>query len=159
MATLVTGGEPEDEDYGAVRLETGYGDLLVCAHGNGSYGEEHVSLTKASLTKEKPEGAQNGVNPEAGDAVHPLAECVVVLNSAMEGLDQWRDVDMRAPREVLQEEQEDEGDPEEGKKRSEAAAEIRRARTEAFYQEEDAERVLMRFSGEDREELDRKSVV
>ncbi len=154
MATLVTGGEPEDEDYGAVRLETGYGDLLVCAHGNGSYGEEHVSLTKASLTKEKPEGAQNGVNPEAGDAVHPLAECVVVLNSAMEGLDQWRDVDMRAPREVLQEEQEDEGDPEEGKKRSEAAAEIRRARTEAFYQEEDAERVLMRFSGEDREELD-----
>lgn len=154
MATLVTGERPESKDYGEVSIETGYGDLLVCAHGNGLYGEKHVSLTKTPQREKGQETAREDANPESADFVRPMTECAVVLESAMKGLDQWRDLDMRAPREVPWDEREDVGDPEEEKKRSEAAAESRRRRTEAFYSAEDAERVLMRFSGEDRETLD-----
>ena len=132
MATLVTGREPDKDHCGAVELETGYGDLLVCAYCNGMYGEKHVSLEK------RQEGE---------------AQCTVVVESAMSGLDQWKDLDMRAPVEIPQKEEPD-GDPEDNKRRSEAAAESRRRRTEAFYRTDAAERVLMRFSGEEREELD-----
>lgn len=135
IATLTAGAEPEDEDYGAVRLETGRGDLLVCASGEGLYGEKHVSLTAAPL-KGQPQ------------------EYTIVAESGMMGLDEWRELDFRAPADMVCDERKSEEEFAAEKERLEAAAESRRKRTEAFYSREDAERVLMRFSGEDQEALE-----
>lgn len=135
IATLVAGGEPEDEDYGAVRLETGRGDLLVCAYGEGMYGEKHISLTAAPPEEE-------------------THEYTIVAESGMKGLEEWRELDFHAPADIVCDERKTDEEFAAEKERLEAAAESRRRRTEAFYSREDAERVLMRFSGEEQEALD-----
>lgn len=150
IASLVTGEDPEKDDYGTVTLETGYGDLLVCAHGDGLYGERHISMTKLPHEEETQDFRSPG-------SARPTVEYTVVAESGIEGLkglDQWREMDFHAPRDIPYDERKTDIQYKAEKERIRLAAESRRRRSAAFYDEAAAQRVLMRFSGEDREELD-----
>ncbi len=160
LATLVTGERPEEEDYGAVTLETGRGDLLVCAYRDGLYGERHISLREKNATEEPVTAdsvAEKLVTAEplpAESLTDEEHEYTIVVESGMKGLEEWRELDFHAPADVVREEKKTEEESAAEKERTEAAAECRRRRTEAFYNKEDAERVLMRFSTEEQEALD-----
>ncbi len=192
VAFLYTGKEENSPDYGKVRIETGYGDFLVCAYADGCYGETHVSLEgiteqknlygeKADETEksgcivaleqeenggkesqsDKPEynvlitesectGIPEMETPQAG----LRAECTVILRKEIPELNQWRDMDFHAPKGVLQDERMTEEEAAAEKAALEKAAGSRQRRIEAFYRKEDAERVLMRFTEEDRSVVD-----
>ena len=146
LASLCTGTKETKEDYGKVTIDTGYGDLLVCAYADGLYGEKHIS----------PSEQENSYT--------------VVLRKEMQELDQWQDMDFHAPKEDAPKEDAPKEDaPKEdipgsactagtpavsGEARLEAAARSRQQRILDFYCKDDAERVLMRFSDEDREIVD-----
>lgn len=135
VARLCTGKEEGRGDYGAVELDTGYGDLLVSAYADGRFGERLVSLADACGG---PEGA-------AG------AEYVVTLKKGMEGLDQWRELDFYAPGQTADNQPLTDEQTARSETCLQAAGESRRKRTQDFYREEEAERALSRFDGEDRE--------
>ena len=80
-AMLTTGTDPE-EDCGVVRLDTGYGSLLVCASQKGCYGETMAELagTKEAVT------------------------CTVVLKERLSHLGEWRKMSLLAPREAVRDE-------------------------------------------------------
>ena len=166
IASVTAGAEGEDR--GRARLETGYGDLLVCAYGNGLYGERQVSLGDVPR---KPHGngesgtegaaAQGGQEDMLGDTAGSVSETVsqneytVVVRSELPGLGEWREMDFHAPKEIPYDERKTQEQFAAEKARLESAAESRQRRTAEFYDEEAAQRVLMRFSGEDREALER----
>ncbi|HBA47782.1 MAG TPA: hypothetical protein DCZ91_08275 [Lachnospiraceae bacterium] len=128
VASLYTGKEEGSPDYGRVKIDTGYGDLLVCAYADECYGETHVLLSKE--------------NPEA--------EYTVVIKKEMPELNQWRDMDFHAPEGVLQDERMTKEEAAAEKACLERAAGSRQQRIADFYRKEDAERVLMRFTEEDK---------
>ncbi len=132
LASLRTGEEENAENYGVVKFDTGFGDLLVSAYANGCYGESHVSLLKGE---------------EAGP-------CTIVLREKMDGMEQWRELDFHAPKEVPTEEKGGGEEDTDGQARLEAAADSRQRRISAFYRKEDADRVMARFSEEDRKTVE-----
>ena len=170
LVSLCTGTDETKSDYGKVRIDTGYGDLLVCAFGNGFYGEKHISLVNA-FGIENPCGAEcageghseegNTGTENGGDGVRksgesPEIEYTVVLRREMQGLDQWQDLDFHAPQPIenqrpkTEEKEKAEPAPISGETRLEAAARSRQERIRDFYRKADADRVLMRFTEEDR---------
>ncbi len=182
IASITAGAE--GRDCGRARLETGYGDLLVCAYGNGLYGERQVSLGDASRelhdnAENRTEDAamqggredmlrdvadQDGIekdgnrkDSEAGctSKTVPQEEYKVVVRSGLPGLGEWRDMDFHAPKEIPYDERKTQEQFAAEKERLESAADSRQRRAAEFYDEEAAQRVLMRFSGEDKEELER----
>lgn len=179
FATLYTGKKEDGESYGRVRLDTGFGDLLVCASLKDCYGEVHISLTgltemfSEEILPEKilPEeilpweavsgqvssdktSSKEATFKEASVKEVPRAEYTVVLRKELQGLGQWRELDFHAPRETLHSERMTEAEFLEEKAQLEFAAKSRKDRVENFYRKEDARRVLSRFPEEDREELD-----
>ena len=168
VAFLYTGKEENSPDYGKVRIETGYGDFLVCAYADGCYGEAHVSLggiiEQKNLYSEKAEEAEKSgytaaLEQEENDGRETPqtgleTECSVILRKEMPELNQWRDMDFHAPIGTLQDERMTEEEAAAEKVELEKAAGSRQRRIEAFYRKEDAERVLMRFTEEDRSVVD-----
>lgn len=129
-ATLTTGTDPE-EDCGVVRLDTGYGSLLVCASQKGCYGETMAELagTKEAVT------------------------CTVVLKERLSHLGEWRKMSLLAPREAVRDETKTQEQAAKEAARALQTAGLRQKRAEGFYQEREADRVLMRFAGTDREKI------
>lgn len=144
VASLFTGREEDGENYGRARIDTGFGDFLVCAGKDDCYGETHVSL--AGFGGSGPDHAISGNVSRA--------EGKVVLRKEMQGLDQWREMDFCAPAEVPSDDRETEEEQQEENSRLSAAADKREKRAAAFYREEDGARVLMRFDGEEREQAE-----
>lgn len=143
IAVVKAGEGPED--CGIVRFMTGYGSLYISAWaaGNGEgtekkglYGETIVSLYGL------PEG-------EAG-------ECTVTLKEGPECTEGWRELDFHAPEpghmhdRPLTPEQESRG-----AERMAQATEYRQAKAAGFYDKREADRVLGRFGGEDRQALEK----
>lgn len=132
-----------ETDCGEAALMTGFGDLYISASAacpsNGTaemlYGDTMVSLT----------------GMEAGQE----AVCEIVLKSSPECWEGWKEFEFHAPKPgdihdgSLTEEQE-----RIGKKRLAQAAEYRRKKAEGFYDAREAERVLGRFQGEDKAQLE-----
>ena len=192
VAFLYTGKEENTPDYGRVRINTGYGDFLVCAYADGCYGEAHVSLgeiqEQESLHGEKAEDVKKsgciglleqeendgkeirsdkpeyniliaeaegiGIPEKETPPTGLRTECTVTLRKEMPELNQWRDMDFHAPKGVLQDERKTEEEAAAEKAELEKAARSRQQRIEDFYRKEDAERVLMRFTEEDRNVVD-----
>ncbi len=136
----------EGEDCGKAHLTTGYGDLRISASGVGAdggklYGEGTVSLRK---TPGEMQGAAAG-----------KAECRVVLREEPECWEGFRDIDIHAPEPgdkydgALTAQQE-----ETGADRLAQAARYRQNKAESFYDEREAERVLGRLSGENRQKAE-----
>lgn len=145
VASLTTGSDPEGEDYGAVRLDTGYGDLLVSAYSGGLYGEKHICLG------EMPRKGTADI--QSAGIANPRTFTVVIKNG-MENLDQWREMDFHAPREIVADERKTEEQFAAEKAKLESAAASRQKRVADFYRTEAAERILAHYSGEDREALE-----
>lgn len=156
-AFLYTGKEENSPDYGRVRIETGYGDFLVCAYKDGCYGEMHVSL-EGNLEKESLHGEKAEKYTGISERKTPLAdlrtECTVILRKEMPEPNQWRDMEFHAPKGVLQDERMTEEEETAEKAVLEKAAKSRQQRIEDFYRKEDAERVLTRLTEEDRKVVD-----
>ena len=165
IASVAAGAE--GRDCGRARLETGYGDLLVCAYGNGLYGERQVSLGDVSRephdngeSRTEDSAAQDGQEDMLRDTAGSASEAIlqneytVVVRNEFPGLGEWREMDFHAPKEIPYDERKTQEQFAAEKARLESAAESRRRRAAEFYDEEAAQRVLMRFSGEDREELE-----
>lgn len=130
----------DTDTEGRVKLDTGYGDLLVCASVGNCYGERHISLAES--------GSREGNRAQDG-------EYAVVLRSRMEHPDQWRDLDLRAPQDTYREEEMTQEQAAGEEAVLTAAAECRQRKKQNFYREQEAERVLERFHGKDREELEK----
>ena len=141
VACLYTGAQAHGEE-GTVKLDTGYGDLFVCVSAEDGYGEAHVSLAEEHSLGEGQPGRTHDV------------ECVVALRKGLQDLDQWRDLDLRAPGDTYQEVKLTEEQAVSEEAVLTAAAECRRRKKEGFYQEREAERVLERFQGEERKSLE-----
>lgn len=171
LTSLYTGEKNGEEDYGAVRLDTGYGDLLLCAYADGCYGEKHISLTgcgtKNERLKKEDDAADEDRAAAEGSSVtgkraaeeclsvrNGTARCTIVIRRDWQKPEQWRELDFRAPKEVPCSEGKTEEEPAGEKLDLEAAAKKRQQRAAEFYEEEDAERVLARFSRADRDALD-----
>lgn len=162
LTSLYTGEKSGEADYGTVRLNTGYGDLLLCAYADGCYGEKHVMLEKCETQAMADNGAT--VTGDTSEAESRSGECLYVKNGAVQctvvirkdwqGLDQWRELDFHAPKEVPYSEMKTEEEFTREKLDLEAAAKCRQQRVAGFYKAEDAERVLAQFTGEDRETVD-----
>lgn len=93
-------------------------------------------------------------------------ECTVIIRKEMPGLEQWRDIDFHAPKAPVKDkdklaEQPDAAaestaeQPAKENPRLAEATKIRQDRMERFYRKPEAERVLKRFHGEDRELVDK----
>lgn len=93
-------------------------------------------------------------------------ECTVIIRKEMPGLEQWRDVDFHAPKAPVKDTDNPENRPDaaaestadqpaEENPRLAEATKIRQKRMERFYRKPEAERVLKRFHGEDRELVDK----
>jgi len=118
----------ENAGCGTVEIETGYGDLLVCASKGECYGEALASLTEGR-------------------------ECTVVIREKQPRLNQWREIDLHAPRPKVRDERKTDAQLAAKQAGLDAAARSRKQRVAAFYQEDASDRVLARFEGEEREEL------
>lgn len=147
VAVVYTGSG--EADRGIARLTTGYGDLYISAsadsdtgsgkdsHGRRITGKKLYGETMVSLAKNK------------------AAECKIVLKSAPECRQGWQDMDLHAPEAgckydgVLTAEQQ-----EKGEKRLAQAAQYRQKKNESFYDAREAERILGRFDGKEREEIE-----
>lgn len=140
IATLYTGAEQETPDYGSVTIETGYGDLLICAYENGRYGEKHISLTKRQ--EEKQGRTEDG------------REDTVVLRKEIRELREWRDMDFHAPENVPLDEHMTKEEEAVREKHQEEALRSRQQRIADFYRKEDCDRVLMRFEEDDRKTVE-----
>ncbi len=140
VVSLYTGNAEGSPDYGKVRIDTGYGDFLVYAFADGRYGETHVSLCES----------REGEQLQADENVSSETEYVVVLRKELPEPDQWREMDIHAPKGTLQDERVTAEETAAEKALLEGAARSRQQRMEGFYREEDAERILMRFTDEDR---------
>lgn len=136
VATLYTGAEEGSGEYGAVSLDIGYGDMLVSAAAGGCYGETYVSLSE-----EKEQSSAEGT----------AREYTIVVKREMQALDEWRELDLRAPAEILRSEYKTDEEAAAENARLEYAAKCRQQKIAGFYPEREAERVLMRFAGKDRE--------
>ena len=141
VALIEAGSGPED--CGIARLTTGFGDLYISASAATGSGQDKGILygeTKVSL---------DGVDGDKG------AECTVVLKGQPECWEGWREMEFHAPKScdihhtTLTEEQE-----RIGKQRLAEAAEYRQKKAAGFYDKREAERVLVRFAGADRETLE-----
>lgn len=139
IAVLYTGAREDGESCGRAELDTGFGDLLVCAWAEGCYGESQVCL------EEMREAAGEG---KAG------TECTIVLKEEPGQLDRWRDLDFHAPREAIRSEVTTEEEFREDKDRLEYAAQCRKDRTADFYRKEEAERAIAGFPEEHRAQLE-----
>ena len=179
VASLYTGKEEGSPDYGRVKIDTGYGDFLVCAYEDGYYGETHVSLADVRKAEnrdlqdreaadaeethciETPDQKRNYVTKNSNSKSDSKemkedsgSEYTVVLRKEMPEPGQWRDMDFHAPRGAIQDERKTEEEAGAEKEALERAAGSRQRRIENFYQKEAAERTLIRFSEEDRKTLD-----
>lgn len=165
IAVLYTGTREDVESYGRVKLDTGFGDLLVCAWTEeGGYGESHVRLEE--MRESAVEGkarAESGygeshVRPEemkeSGTAQVRSAECIIALKKDPGQLGRWRELDFHAPKEAIQSETTTEEELQEDKERLEYAAQCRKDRTAEFYRREEAERVIAGFPEEHRAQLE-----
>lgn len=137
IASLRTGRKEEGDDYGRAKLDTGCGSLLVSAWAEGRYGEALVSMA-----------------PDKKSDIPKKSECTIVLKPEIEKTEQWRDLEFYAPRETVRNETETDAEFAARGASMEKAAKSRRDRIAAFYRPRDAERVLMRFAGKDREAVD-----
>lgn len=135
----------EGEEAGAARLVTGFGDLFISASAVASSGKKLYGEIMVSLDHLKNNGGGE-----------PKAECRIVLKEKPEWGDGWKEIDIHAPEPgdrydgALTEEQQRTG----GKRLAEAA-EYRQNKADSFYDEREAERVLGRFEGEDREKAEK----
>ncbi len=141
VALIQAGRGPKD--CGMARLTTGFGDLYISASASMGpdqkkgmlYGEAKVSL--------------DGADSDRG------AECTVVLKEQPECWEGWRKMEFHAPKPcnihdtTLTEEQQ-----KVGKQRLARATEYRLKKAAGFYDRREAERVLGRFAGADREALE-----
>ncbi len=138
VAVVYTG--TEGQDCGAARLMTGRGDLLVSASAETDSGKKLFGEAIVSLGNDGSEGQK--------------AECRIVLKDKPGCPEGWEEMDIHAPQSgdrydaALTEEQQQTG----GKRLAQAAA-YRQNKAESFYDEREAERVLGRFDGEDREKI------
>lgn len=133
VATLTTGEEP-GKNYGEAILFAGLGSLQVCAYADGYYGEQLVRLT-------------------GWEEADPVTEAVVVIHKKLQQLNEWRELQFFAPRETAKEQQLTEGQIEAQNARLRDQAKKRQNKTEHFYCEREAERVLGRFAAKDRHEV------
>lgn len=142
---LVYTGDGE-KDCGMVQIMTGLGDLYIsaCAQaagGNTATGDGWLYGENMAVYEDRQAD---------GDA-----ECTVVVKAGPECFEGWRDFDFHAPGpgrfhdEALTPRQQ-----ETGALRLSQAAEYRQKKAAGFYDAREAERVLGRFAGEDRELLD-----
>lgn len=129
IGTMITG--TKEADCGMVRLTTGRGDLLVSAYKDGCYGERFASVS------------------ETGH------ECEITLSQDTRFQESCRDMDFHAPEELLKNEMVEEEKRAAAERKLQEQTEHRQQKKAGFYREEEAERVLARFQGQDREELDR----
>lgn len=159
----------EGEDCGIVRVMTGFGDLYISASGvsgsgeNGKmlYGENMVSLggnqDEAGVEADDRHsgGSHEGTQYKGSICGCDEAECVVVLKKQPECWEGWRELDFNAPGPCfihdtsLTEEQQATG-----KQRLAQATEYRQKKAEGFYDAREADRVLGRFEGKDREQVE-----
>ena len=126
----------EGEDCGVARLMTGFGDLYLSGSSRGKegylYGQQMISLVKNHTPEEM--------------------ECEIILKRAPECFEGWREFAIHAPEPAnIHESQLTPEQEKTGERRLASAAEHRQKKTESFYPEREAERVLGRFTGEDRE--------
>ncbi len=177
VAVIYTGSE--GENCGIARLMMGLGDLYVSASaditsGSGTdsdnadgeisvkklYGETMVSpgsYEKHTESHAEETCMESGVkdltlsdSPAGGKTV----KCKIVLKEKPECTEGWRELDIHAPEPgdryngMLTDQQENTGG-----KRLAQAAEYRQKKAESFYNEREAERVLGRFGGEEREQV------
>ncbi len=158
----------EGEDCGVVRLTTGLGDLYISA--DAGSGQEKRALQGNGAPQSKKGTLQDGGTLQSngtlqgggslyGETMVSLrelapgesAECTVVLREKPECWEGWRELEFHAPKPaeihngVLTREQE-----ESGAARLAKAAEYRQRKAAGLYDQREAERVLGRFSGEDR---------
>ncbi len=166
--------DSEGADCGIARLTTGSGDLYISVSADvesepgagftgrkGSekklYGETMVSLGKIGNVGDKAISSDSLDNARGTDSqVHNRAEqCKVVLKAAPECWEGWKNMDIHAPEAgdmydvVLTAEQQKTGE-----KRLAEAAQYRQKKNESFYNEREAGRVLGRFDGKEREEVE-----
>lgn len=137
VAMVYTGTDPEN--CGEAKLMTGFGDLCISASADlGTkklYGESMISLGGLE-TKEN-------------------AEWEMVLKEEPDCWEGWKDLDFHAPKPghlhdvVLTPKQQQQGE-----QRLSQAAEYRQKKEAGFYDVREAERVLARFEGEDRAQVE-----
>lgn len=142
VATLYTGAEENSAAYGAVSLAVGCGDMLVSASAGECYGETLVSM--ADVTAEKDGQAEPG---------ECAKEYTIILKKEMQDLGVWRELDLRAPAEILRSEYKTDEQAAAESARLEYAAKCRQQKIADFYPQREAERVLLRFAGEEREAI------
>lgn len=128
IGTLIAG--EGEADCGRVRLTTGIGDLLVSAYKDGCYGESLVSVGEEGY------------------------ECTVTLFKEEGFREEYWEMDFHAPSELLQNEMVGEEERIASERKLQEKTEHRQHKKAGFYVEEEAERVLQRFQGQDRQELD-----
>lgn len=164
----------EGADCGIARLKTGYGDLYISASaemggspetdpadgkmpGRMLYGETMVSLGNIGSIGDKAVSAdrtEENVGESGGELSGGAVQCKVVLKSAPECWEGWKELDMHAPEAgTLYDGELTATQQETGNKRLAQAAEYRQKKNESFYHEREAERVLGRFDGKEREEV------
>ena len=164
IAVLYAGAREDGESCGRVKLDTGFGDLLVCAWAEEGYGEGHVRLEEmreaAGEGKVRAEGSYGECHsrPEerkaAGSAQMRSAECTIALKKEPGQLDRWRELDFHAPKEAIRSEVTTEEEFREDENRLEYAAQCRKDRTADFYRREEAERAIAGFPEEHRAQLE-----
>lgn len=142
VATLYTGAEENSAEYGSVSLDIGCGDMLVSASAAECYGEILVSMGPAMAEAD----GQTGNRACAG-------VYTIVLKKEIQNLDTWRELDLRAPAENLCSKQKTDEEAAAENARLEYVAKCRQRKIAGFYPEREAERALLRFAGEDREEI------
>lgn len=148
----------EGENCGRASLVTGFGDLYVSAGGVDAdgrklYGEGMVNLAKSS-EKRQVEADGSEEYPISAKGQRECREYTITLKEKPECRNEWKEIDIHAPKlrdrydSVLTEEQQKAGE-----KRLAQAAQYRQNKSESFYDGREAERVLGRFDGEDREKV------
>lgn len=139
----------EKDDCGIVEFNTGYGSLFISAWKVSEYSSTSDMCWKKTLYGESMVSLR-------GLAEGQTAQCTVTLREKPECWEGWRELDFHAPEEghmhdgALTPEQE-----KRGAERLAKAAEYRQNKTESFYDEREAARVLGRFGEEDREILEK----
>ena len=149
VATVHTG--TEGSDRGIARLATGFGDMHISVFADACPGTGADSADGLMSGKKLYGETMMSFGALADNET---AECTVVLKEKPECGEGWRDIDIHAPEpghmydgELTAEQQK------RGEERLAQAAEYRQKKKESFYDEREAERVLGRFEGEEREQV------